>query len=156
MAQSPDIGQNMTGEYPIPEFLIKSFNCNNCRISNNVDKKLDERIRTERKKLKMKLYWQILTLSSFFQLMVDLEQFRIRIPNTGSITFKFSLAAIFHLTQTENRIERSLIQLSYVSLSKATISKNVDISKNKGILVLKGTFSELTYLCVVTCQTSKF
>ena len=97
-----------------------------------------------------------MTLSSFFQLMVDLEQFRIRIPNTESITFKFSLAAIFHLTQTENRIERSLIQLSYVSLSKATISKNVDISKNKGILVLKGTFSELTYLCVVTCQTSRF
>lgn len=51
MAQSPDIGQNMTGEYAIPEFLIKSFNCYNSRISNNVDKKLDERIRTELKKI---------------------------------------------------------------------------------------------------------
>ena len=43
------------------------------------------------------------------------------IPITWSIIFKFSLTVIFYLAKTENRTEGSLIQLSYISLSKAII-----------------------------------
>ena len=45
-------------------------------------------------------------------------------------------------------------------MSKGTIfdicQKNADISKVKGVLVLKGIVSETTYMCVFTCQVSSF
>ena len=34
--------------------------------------------------------------------------------------------------------------------------KNADISKNKGVLVLKDIFSKTTYVCVLTSQISSF
>ena len=61
-------------------------------------------------------------------------------------------------------LEQSLKNLQHnshtIALSKGTIfaknwyffKKNADISKIKGTLVLKGIFSETTYVCLLTCQ----
>ena len=70
--------------------------------------------------------------SSLFQLMVNLEQSRTHIPNKWSIIFKFLLITVFFLAKTENRTERSLGQLSFISLSEAAIfakPNNADINK---------------------------
>ena len=63
---------------------------------------------------------------------------------------------IFYLTKTENRTKKLQHSSHTIALSKGAIlpenahflQKNTDISKIKGILVLKGTFSETTYVCV--------
>ena len=112
-----------------------------------------------KKKLKATSCWQIMVSSSLFQLMFNLEQSRTHIPNKWSIIFKFSLIVVFFLAKTESRTERSLGQLSFISLSKASIfakNNNADINKNKGVLVLKDKFSKIPYLHVLTCQITSF
>ena len=59
----------------------------------------------------------------------------------------FSLIVTFYLTKTENRIKKSQGQLSN---SDFFAKKNADISKIKRALVLKGIFSETTYVCQLT------
>ena len=44
----------------------------------------------------------------------------------------------------------------YFSQKRLLFAKNTENSKTKGALVLKVTFSETTYVCVLTCQTSRF
>ena len=44
----------------------------------------------------------------------------------------------------------------YFSQKRLLFAKNADSSKTKGALVLKFTLSETTYVCVLTCQTSRF
>ena len=44
----------------------------------------------------------------------------------------------------------------YFSQKRLLFAKNADSSKTKGALVLKVTLSETTYVCVLTCQTSRF
>ena len=100
--------------------------------------------------------WQIVTSLSFFQLMADLEQSERQIPGSWSVKVTFSLIVFFYLTKTENRTKKSLTQLSYYCFEKGTIlakkkmlvfcKKNADISKIKGVVVLKGTFFKTTYV----------
>ena len=81
----------------------------------------------------------------------------------------FSLIVTFYLTKTENRTQKSLTLLSHYCKGKGTrvkvlfwqknadfLKKNPDISKIKGVLVLKVIFSESAYECVLTCQISSF
>ena len=72
-----------------------------------------------------------------------------------------SLVVTFYLTKTENRTKKSLTQLSHYRFElryylcqkkRLFFTKNADISKIKKALVLKGSFSETTYVCVLTCQ----
>ena len=67
----------------------------------------------------------------------------------------FLLTITFYLTKTENRTKKSntaLILLLWVTVlflpkNANFLPKNADTSKIKGVLVLKGTFSETTYAC---------
>ena len=71
----------------------------------------------------------------------------IRKPDSGRMICNttFSLTVTFYLIKTKNRTKKyvtSLIQMLFFC------KKNADISKIKGVLVLKGMFSETTYVCV--------
>ena len=66
----------------------------------------------KKKKMTIKLCRQIMTLSSFFRLMADLDS-ETRIMEAYSILFTFSLMTIFYLTKSANRTEKSLSVLSY-------------------------------------------
>ena len=77
----------------------------------------------------------------------------------------FSLTVTFYLTKTENRTKKSLALSSHtVTLNKGTIfakkqwffAKIADISKIKRTPILKGIFSETTYMCVLTCPIWSF
>ena len=84
--------------------------------------KLDKRNRTTLKKLTMMSFGQIMTSSSFFRFVFDLEQSRTRIADAWSATLTFSLIIIlFHLTKTENKTIKFLTQFSTIALSKGTI-----------------------------------
>ena len=50
----------------------------------------------------------------------------------------------------------ALTLLLWVKVLFWSMQKNTDISKIKRALVLKGMFSETTYMCVLTCQISSF
>ena len=84
--------------------------------------------------------WQIMTPSSFFQLIVDLKQSRTRISGTWSIISTFLFIATFYFTKTENRIRKSVTQLSYYPIKKRFyfyqecwfFAKNADISGYRG------------------------
>ena len=90
--------------------------------------------------------------------MTDLEQSGSRILDVWSVKLTLSLTLIFCLTKTENRSSKSLTALIHtIALSKGTIfdkkmlsfcKSNADISKIKGVVVLKGIFSETAYVCV--------
>ena len=108
---------------------------------------------------------QIVTSLSFLWFMTNLEQSGSRIPDTQCLKLIFSLIATFCLIKTEDRTKRSLTQFShYCSKSRYYFcykkqifyKKNVDISKVNRALVLKGIFSETTYVCVLTYQISSF
>ena len=93
--------------------------------------------------------------------MTNLQPSGSRIPEAWFIKRTFSLRITTHLTKPQNRTKKSLTQLTYhtIALSKGTIfvkkmlvfcKKKSNISKIKGVLVLKGIFSETTYVCVIT------
>ena len=76
------------------------------------------------------------------------------------VIIMFSLIVTFYLTKTENRTKNLKRSSHTLALSEDTISakntdfsrKNGDISKIKRSLVLKGTLSENTCVCVLTCH----
>ena len=74
----------------------------------------------------------------FFWLMANIQLSGSRIPDAWSIKRTFSLINKHYLNK---RTEHS---------SDFLQKKNADISKMNGVLVLKGTFSETTYVCAVT------
>ena len=97
----------------------------------------------------------------FFQFIANLEQFRRRIPEAQSAKLIFSSIVTFYLTKTENRTKKAPAKLShYYFESKYYFGqktlmfckKNVGMSKLKSALVLKGKFSEISYVCVLMCQ----
>ena len=96
---------------------------------------------------------QIVTPLSFFPTMANLQPSRSKIPDLWCLKLTFSLTKTFYFTKTENRAKKSLTQLScycfkVVLQPKMLIfcKKNVDISKIKEVLVLKGIFSKTTYI----------
>ena len=103
----------------------------------------------------MKSCQQIVTSLSFTRFIANLERCRSRIQDEWSVIFIFSLISTFYLTKTENRTNKFLTQLSYYYLKEKYYfcrkcyfyAKNADISKIKGVLVLKGIFFS-TYISV--------
>ena len=91
-----------------------------------------------------------------------LQPFGSRIPDTWSIKLTFSLRTIFGFTKTEKRTIKFLTQLSYYCFEQRyyfcqkmlIFCKKGDISKIKGVMVLKGVFSETKYVCVQRYQVS--
>ena len=60
---------------------------------------------------------KIVTLLSFFQFMVNLEQCRSRITGVWSVKFMFSLIVTFYFTKPENRTKKPLAQKSLAQKS---------------------------------------
>ena len=56
---------------------------------------------------------ETVTLFSFFGFLANSEQSGDRIPKTESAKDIFSVTVTFFLTKTENRIKKSLTQLSH-------------------------------------------
>ena len=56
---------------------------------------------------------EIVTSLSFFQFTVNLEQSGNRIPDAYPVKLIFLLIVTFYLSKTENRIKKSLTQLSH-------------------------------------------
>ena len=65
------------------------------------------------KNLTMTLCQQIVTSLSFFQFMVNLEQFRSQILNTWSVKFILSWIVSIYLTKTKNSTKKPLTHFSY-------------------------------------------
>ena len=76
----------------------------------------------------------------------------------------FTLVVTIYLTKNESKTEKSLTQLSYYCFKSRyffgqktlIFAKNADFSKIEKVLALKGIFSKITYLCVLTYQISGF
>ena len=56
---------------------------------------------------------KIVTSFSFFQLLANLEQSGSQILDTQSVKLMFLLVVTLYFTRTENRIKKSLTQLSH-------------------------------------------
>ena len=92
----------------------------NSRIRDDINMKLgsvtkfDKKNKTKSKKKKKKKMKNknIVTLMSFFQFMVNLEQCRSRITGVWSVKFMFSLIVTFYFTKPENRTKKPLPQKS--------------------------------------------
>ena len=85
----------------------------------------------------------------FFQFMEKLEQSGSRIPHAESVKCTFSLIVTLHITKTgekivitEDRSKKSVTHLSHYSFEETIFAKKI--------------FSETTYACVLTCQSSSF
>ena len=72
--------------------------------------------------------------------MVVLEQSWSRVPDICSIIHKFLLITTFYLKKTVNRTTKSLTRLA----------KECWFSKIKGLLALRGKYSQLKYVCILT------
>ena len=98
-----------------------------------------------------------MTPSSICKFTVNLEQSGTRNLDTWPIILTTSLIAIFYLTKSENKTKKYPTQLLYYCFENPDfLQKNADISKIKEFLVLKGIFSEETYICFLTYQISSF
>ena len=73
--------------------------------------KIDKRKKIASTKSDVDVMSEIVTSLSFFGFLVNLEQSRGRIPETGSAKVMFSGIVTFCLTKTENRTNKSLTQL---------------------------------------------
>ena len=125
--------------FHIYQFLVKSFiikNCHNSRTSNDIDmepgtaNKLEKRNTTTLEKLVTTSFQQITTSSSFFWLMVDLEQSGTRTPDAWSIIPTFWLLATFCLTKLKTDLKISNTALILLPWIKALfLLKNVFFAK---------------------------
>ena len=102
---------------------------------------------------------------SFFRFMAKLEQSRSRILDAQYVKLTFSLTVTLYLRKSGNKTRKPLIQLSHYCFEQRYyfgqkivffLQKDTEISKIKRALVMKGTFSETTYVCVLTYQISSF
>ena len=130
-------------------FLVKSLinkNCHNSRTSNDADMKLGPLTKIDKKNTvtSRKIYENLVSEPRF---LVNLEQSGTEIRDPSPINLKLSLITTFYLTKTGNRTKKSLTIF---------LQKNADISKIKGMLVLKGIFSETKYKCVLSYQILSF
>ena len=90
--------------------------------------------------------------------MVNLEQSRSRVLDVWFVKPTLLLIIAFCLSKTGKLSSRA------IALSKGTLfaknvlifCKNNNIRKIEGVLLLKGIFSETTYVCVLTYQVSNF
>ena len=73
----------------------------------------------------------------------------------------FSLVVSIYLTKNENRTKKIFntaltlllwVKVLFLLKNADFLQNNVAISKIKRALILKGIFSETTYVCVLTCQ----
>ena len=102
----------------------------------------------------------IVTFSIYSQLGV------IRKPDSGRIvckTYIFINSITFYHTKTENKTKKSNTASIWFVWKEGLFSpkiifhkKNTDISKTRKALVLKGIFSETTYMLVFTYHISRF
>ena len=98
------------------------------------------------------------SLSFHYHFIANLEQSGSRIRD--AVTLIFSLIVAFYLTKSANRTKNLKHSCHNIALSEGTLFdknadfllKNADISKITKALVLKGMFSETTYVCLLTCQ----
>ena len=122
LPQSSDIGQ--TSDRGISDFRISAQslmkeNCHSSRTSDEIDMKLgkatklDKRNKTTSKKIDDDVCWKIVTSSSFFGFLANLQQSGGRIPDTESGKLMFSVIVTYCLTNYENRTKKSLTQLSH-------------------------------------------
>ena len=84
-----------------------------------------------------------------------------RKPHYGYVVYKtyIFINSNLYLTKPANRTKISLTKSSHYCFERYFLPKNTDflqenadISKIKTALVLRGISSEITYLCVLTCQ----
>ena len=90
--------------------------------------------------------------------MANLQPSGSLISDAWSIKLIFSLIVTFYLTKTQNRTKTIALSKGTVFAKKMLIflQKNADISKIKGVLVLKGRISKSTYKCLLSYQISSF
>ena len=115
------IGKTKTGVFPTSvisgQSLIKR-NCHNSWNSDDIDMKLgqvtklDKRNKTTSKRFEDDVIWKM-TLLSFFQFTANLKYSGSQTPNAQSVKLIFPLIVTFCLVKTENRIKKSLTQLSH-------------------------------------------
>ena len=152
------LGKSQMGLLPIFQISGQSSikeNYHNSRTSDNIDTELGPVTKRDKRNK---------TTSSFFRFMVNLDQPKSWIPDAWSVKVTFSSIVTFYLTKTENWTKKSLPQVSQYCFEKRYcfskkcwyFATNADISKIKRVLVLKGIFSETTYVCVLTCQSWSF
>ena len=151
LPKSPGIGQNSDGgtsDSLISGQSLINVNCYNSRISYDIDMKLRSATKLDKKdtvtsnKLTMISCRQFVASLSFFRLIANLEQSGSRIPGAWSVI----LTSHIKLSQRYYFCQKMLI----------FCKNNADISKIKKVLVLKGIFSEIKYVRVLTYQISSF
>ena len=155
------------GVFPISGFLVKSLInkiCNNSRNSHDIDINLYQKLKLAREiRQRQKNDDDVLPVNydviAIFPIVGWFWAIGRMVYNSYIL-----LIVTFYLTKTGNRTKKSLAELWYYFLSKGTIvakkcwffAKNVDMSKIKRLLVLKGIFSETIYLCLPKYQISSF
>ena len=112
--------------------------------------------RKGQKKLRMTLYRQIISSSTFVLFITYSEQSR---SQNLAIQFLHShQKQLFILQKLKTELKKSLTQLSYYCYEQRHYfcQKMLINSKIKVVLVLQGIFSETTYVFVLTHQISSF
>ena len=148
-------GKIQTGIFPISGFLVNPF------MKLGQVTKLDKGNKSMSKKLMMTSCRHIVKSLSFFWFMTNLQQSRSQIQDAWSIKDTFSSTVTCYLTEPEKISNTALIPLLWVKILFLPImlifcKKNAGISKNKPVLILKGIFSETTYVYVLSHQISSF
>ena len=88
----------------------------NSRTSDDIEKQ--EKPKQRQKNMTMTSCKRIVKSLLFFQFMANLEQSRSRSPKALSVELTFSSIVTLYLTKTENRIKKSLTQLSHYCFEK--------------------------------------
>ena len=108
--------------------------------------------------------WQIVTPLYFCQFLANLEQSGHRILEAQSVKLRFSLNKVFVSQKLKTKLKSLKHSSHIVPLSKGTIfakrsfckKKEANISKIKRVSVLKGIFSEATYISVLMYRFLNF
>ena len=171
---SSDIGQNSDGV--ISDFRIsgQSFikeNCHNSRTSDDIDMKLrpvtklDKKNKTTSKKLDDDVMLENCDVIVIFPIYAQFGAIRKSDSGrTACKTYTFdsgNLLSYKNWKQNYKIFNTTLTLLLWVKVlffpkNAEFLQKNADISKVKRALVLKGIFSETTYVCVLMYQISRF
>ena len=91
---------------------------------------------------------QIVTSLSIFQFMVNLEKPGNQIPGAQSVKLKFSSTVTSDSSHTVSLRKGTIFVKKADLLQKK--KKNADTSKINKTVVIKDTFPETTYVCVLT------
>ena len=107
------------GNFRFADFRISGIkaNCHNFRTSDDIDielapvTKLDKKNKKSPKKITITTCQYAVIPLSFFQIITNLEPSRSRIRDAESVKLRFLLKVTFYLTNTVNKILKSLAQL---------------------------------------------